>query len=54
MPGAQEARALRFLHAAAPGGVAPGVVRVLDTFTHGTHFCLVTGVLQSITISTIL
>lgn len=41
----QEARALRFLHAAAPGGAAPGLVRLLDTFQLGAHFCLVTGAL---------
>lgn len=39
----QEARALRYLHAAAPGGVAPGVVRLLDSFMLGAHHCLVTG-----------
>ena len=39
----QEARALRYLHAAAPGGTAPGVVRLLDCFTLGAHYCLVTG-----------
>jgi hypothetical protein len=39
----QEARALRYLHAAAPSGTAPGVVRLLDCFTLGAHYCLVTG-----------
>ena len=39
----QEARALRYLHAAAPGGTAPGVVQLLDSFTLGAHYCLVTG-----------
>ena len=39
----QEARALRYLHAAAPGGTAPGVVRLLGAFTLGAHYCLVTG-----------
>ncbi|KAL4854275.1 Serine/threonine-protein kinase AFC3 [Chlorella vulgaris] len=40
--GQREARALRFLHAAGPGGVAPGLVRLLDTFMLGAHYCLVT------------
>ena len=42
-PRVQEARALRYLHAAAPGGAAPGVVRLLDSFMLGAHYCLVTG-----------
>lgn len=40
---AQEARALRYLHGSAPGGAAPGVVRLLDSFSLGAHYCLVTG-----------
>ncbi len=39
----QEARALRYLHGSAPGGTAPGVVRLLDSFSLGAHYCLVTG-----------
>ncbi|EFN56857.1 hypothetical protein CHLNCDRAFT_51650 [Chlorella variabilis] len=42
LAGQREARALRYLHAAAPGGVAPGVVRLLDSFMLGAHHCLVT------------
>lgn len=43
LPALQEARALRYLHASAPGGAAPGVLRLLDSFTLGPHYCLVTG-----------
>ena len=40
--GHREVRALRFLHSKLPGGTpAPGIVRLLDTFTLGAHFCLV-------------
>lgn len=39
----QEARALRYLHAAAPGGTAPGVAQLRARFTLGAHYCLVTG-----------
>jgi hypothetical protein len=40
--GQREARALRYLHSSAPGGTAPGVVRLLDSFSLGAHYCLVT------------
>lgn len=40
--GHREARALRFLHTKIQNGIsAPGIVRLLDTFTMGAHFCLV-------------
>ena len=42
--GRREARALRFLHSAAPSGLPPpGTVTLLETFTFGAHFCIVTG-----------
>ncbi|GAB4818605.1 hypothetical protein N2152v2_005651 [Parachlorella kessleri] len=40
--GQREARALRFLHSRSPLGAAPGIVRLLDVFMLGPHFCLVT------------
>jgi serine/threonine protein kinase len=40
--GYREVRALRFLHSRLPSGTpAPGIVRLVDTFTLGAHFCLV-------------
>ena len=42
-PVPQEARALRYVHGCAPGGAAPGAVRLLDSFSFGAHYCLVTG-----------
>lgn len=40
--GHREVRALRFLHSRSHNGdPAPGIVRLLDTFTLGAHFCLV-------------
>jgi len=40
--GHREVRALQFLHSRLRNGApAPGIVRLLDTFTLGAHFCLV-------------
>jgi len=40
--GHREVRALRFLHSRSHNEApAPGIVRLLDTFTLGAHFCLV-------------